>query len=245
MQNIKLPKIIGHRGAAGLAPENTLASIKKAFVAGLSYVEVDVKTSKDNIPVLLHDDNLDRTTNGSGLCNNFNYNELLKLDAGSWFSNKYKNEKILSLSQCFDYLYKNNMNVDIELKPNKGKEIENILSIKNLVKVKNNIPKYFLSSFNVKSLEHAEKELNSIPRCLLIDKNSILTKNDIIDLCYKFKCFCVGLEINIINIEVVNFLKRQNLKVVVFTVNKKNLAKNIFSLGVDSIFTDRPDLINY
>ena len=53
-------------------------------------------------------------------------------------------------------------------------EIENILSIKNLVKVKNNIPKYFLSSFNVKSLEHAEKELNSIPRCLLIDKNSIL-----------------------------------------------------------------------
>ena len=63
MRNIKLPKIIGHRGAAGLAPENTLASIKKAFVAGLSYVEVDVKTSKDNIPVLLHDDNLDRTRN--------------------------------------------------------------------------------------------------------------------------------------------------------------------------------------
>ena len=79
----------------------------------------------------------------------------------------------------------------------------------------------------------------------MIDKNSILTKNDIIDLCYKFKWFCVGLEINIINIEVVNFLKRQNLKVVVFPVNKKNLAKNIFSLGVDSIFTDRPDLINY
>ena len=243
MQNIKLPKIIGHRGAAGLAPENTLASINKAFIAGLSYVEIDVKISKDSIPVLLHDDSLDRTTNGSGLCNKFNYNELIKLDAGSWFSNKYKNEKILSLSKCFDYLYEKNMSVNIELKPNKGKEIENILSIKNLIKVKNNIPKYFFSSFSNKSLEYAEKEFNSIPRCLLVDKNSVLNKNDILDLCYKFKCFCVGFEINIINIEIVSFLKKQNLNVTAFTINREDLAKNIFSLGVDSIFTDRPDLI--
>ena len=244
MQNIKLPKIIGHRGASGLAPENTLASIKKAFIAGLSYVEVDVKISKDNIPVLLHDDSLERTTNGSGFCHNYNYHELLKLDAGSWFSKNYKNERILSLSKCFDDLYKKRMNVNIELKPNKGKEIENIHCIKNLIKVKKNIPEYFFSSFDIKSLEYAKKELHSIPRSLLIEKNSTYTKNDIIEICDKFKCFCVGLEFEILDIEIVNFLKKRNLKVTVFTINNINLVNNIFSLGVDSIFTDRPDLIN-
>ena len=59
MHNIKLPKIIGHRGAKGLAPENTLSSLIAAQSSGLSFVEIDVKISNDNVPVLLHDDNLD------------------------------------------------------------------------------------------------------------------------------------------------------------------------------------------
>lgn len=244
MKNIKLPKIIGHRGAGGLAPENTLASINEAFSAGLSFIEIDVKISKDRIPVLLHDDNLERTTNGSGLCHNFNYNELLKLDAGSWFNKKYKDEKILSLSKCLDYLYKKKLNVNIELKPNKGKEEENINCIKDLMKLKKNIPEYFFSSFDIKSLEYVEKELPLVSRSLLIEKSSIYTKKDILDLCDKFKCFCVGLEFNMVNNEIVSYLKKRNLTVTVFTVNEKIIANNIFSLGVDSIFTDRPDLLN-
>ena len=61
MKNNRIPKIIGHRGAAGLAPENTFSSLIKAAEMGLTYVEVDVKISKDKIPILLHDDNLKRT----------------------------------------------------------------------------------------------------------------------------------------------------------------------------------------
>ena len=94
MNNIKLPKIIGHRGAGGIAPENTLSSLISAHNSELSFVEIDVKISKDEIPVFLHDENLNRTTNGSGLCCDFNLEELLSLDAWFWFDNKYKNEKI-------------------------------------------------------------------------------------------------------------------------------------------------------
>ena len=86
---INLPKLIGHRGVRDLAPENTLQSIKKAIELNIKWVEIDVKISKDHIPFLLHDSSLERTTSGSGSPLNYKYNELYKLDAGSWFDEKY------------------------------------------------------------------------------------------------------------------------------------------------------------
>ena len=86
MENLK--NIIGHRGVKDLAPENTLDSILSAFDLGLNCVEIDVKVSKDNIPFLLHDDTLNRTTNGKGLANHKNYSDINKLDAGIFFYNK-------------------------------------------------------------------------------------------------------------------------------------------------------------
>jgi glycerophosphoryl diester phosphodiesterase len=71
--NNKLPRLIGHRGVKDLEPENTLKSISAAFELGLECVEVDVKISKDNIPLLLHDDTLERTTTGFDLVSNFTF----------------------------------------------------------------------------------------------------------------------------------------------------------------------------
>ena len=79
-KTLKLPKLIGHRGVKDLCPENTLESILKAFDLGLSFVEIDVKISKDRVPILLHDDTLDRTTNGSGLAIDYDYENIKKLD---------------------------------------------------------------------------------------------------------------------------------------------------------------------
>ena len=78
-KNLNVPKIIGHRGVKDLAPENTLESIIEAFRIGLKWIEVDVKISKDNIPFLLHDDLLDRTTSGKGYPYNYLYKEILDL----------------------------------------------------------------------------------------------------------------------------------------------------------------------
>ena len=73
---LNLPKLIGHRGVKDLSPENTLDSIHLAHNLGLKWIEVDVKVSKDLVPILLHDDNLDRTINKKGNPIEFNYNEL-------------------------------------------------------------------------------------------------------------------------------------------------------------------------
>ena len=76
---LKLPKIIGHRGACGYAPENTLESIKTAADMGCTWVELDVKLTKDDVAIIFHDDELDRTTNGSGLVMNATYEEINQL----------------------------------------------------------------------------------------------------------------------------------------------------------------------
>ena len=104
---IKLPKFIGHRGVKDLIPENTIQSINKAIELSLKWVEVDVKISKDFIPFLLHDDNLERTTNGFGLCCDHNFDDLLKLDAGSWFNNNFAEERNTSFSNTW-FLQKHN-----------------------------------------------------------------------------------------------------------------------------------------
>ena len=129
MKKIKTPKIIGHRGACGLAPENTMSSLIEASFFDLTFIEVDVKISKDRIPLLLHDDNLERTTNGFGICSDHDFNDLLMLDAGSWFNNDFAGEKIPSLEECLQFLYKNNIGVNIELKPNKNYEELNVKKV--------------------------------------------------------------------------------------------------------------------
>ena len=80
---LNLPKLIGHRGVKNLSPENTIESINLAKKLGLHWVELDVKISKDLIPIIFHDDSLERTTNGKGLPVDFYYRDLKKLDAGS------------------------------------------------------------------------------------------------------------------------------------------------------------------
>ena len=98
-----LPKLIGHRGVKDLKPENTFESILTAFDLGLECVEIDVKISKDRIPLLLHDDTLDRTTNGSGLVCDFTFDEINKLDAGYYFYKSKTEIKVPSLKECFRF----------------------------------------------------------------------------------------------------------------------------------------------
>ena len=99
-----LPKLIGHRGVKDLKPENTIESITTAFDYGLECVEIDVKVSKDNIPLLLHDDTLDRTTTGSGLVCNFTFDQINQLDAGYYFYKSKTDIKVPTLSSVLDLI---------------------------------------------------------------------------------------------------------------------------------------------
>ena len=102
--NNNLPRLIGHRGVKDLEPENTLKSISTAFELGLECVEVDVKISKDKIPLLLHDDSLERTTTGFGLVSNFRFEEINQLDAGYFFYKHKTNIKVPKLSDVLEFV---------------------------------------------------------------------------------------------------------------------------------------------
>ncbi|MFP4698544.1 MAG: glycerophosphodiester phosphodiesterase family protein [Eubacteriales bacterium] len=96
------PYIIAHRGASGIAPENTIVSFQKAIDQGAEGIELDVHLTKDEIPVVIHDETIDRTTDGSGYIKDFTFEELNRYDAGNYFDKKFMNEKIPTLEQVLE-----------------------------------------------------------------------------------------------------------------------------------------------
>ncbi len=240
-KTLKLPKLIGHRGVKDLCPENTLESILKAFDLGLSFVEIDVKISKDRVPILLHDDTLDRTTNGSGLAIDYNYENIKKLDAGKFFYKENTNifvpklEDILSL--CTNY----NGNLNIELKPNKKFEKENVYQIYKIIKNINQIDIFF-SSFDMISILEISKLYPQSIRSFLLDDFKEYNIDDLISISINHDLKICGLNIDLVTTDIIKKIKETNMAITVFSDKNINLssANDILSIGVDSIFVDNP-----
>jgi len=240
-KTLKLPKLIGHRGVKDLCPENTLESILKAFDLGLSFVEIDVKISKDRVPILLHDDTLDRTTNGSGLAIDHDYENIKKLDAGKFFYKGNTNifvpklEDILSL--CTNY----NGSLNIELKPNKKFEKENVYQIYKIIKNINQIDIFF-SSFDMISILEISKLYPLSIRSFLLDDFKDYNIDDLISISINHDLKICGLNIDLVNADIIKKIKETDMLITVYSDKNINLssANDIFSLGVDSIFVDNP-----
>ena len=200
-KTLKLPKLIGHRGVKDLCPENTLESILKAFDLGLSFVEIDVKISKDRVPILLHDDTLDRTTNGSGLAIDYDYENIKKLDAGKFFYKENTNifvpklEDVLSL--CSNY----NGNLNIELKPNKNFEKENAYQIYKITKNINQIDIFF-SSFDMISILEISKLYPQSIRSFLLDDFKEYNIDDLINISINHDLKICGLNIDLVTADI-------------------------------------------
>ena len=245
-KTLKLPKLIGHRGVRDLCPENTLESISKAFDFGLTYVEIDVKISKDGVPILLHDDTLDRTTNGTGIAVDFEYSHLKKLDAGQFFHNIKTNNFIPTLADVLDLCKSRNGNLNIELKPNLNYEKINVHKILEATKDIKDI-EIFYSSFDINSfIEISNIYINS-NRSFLIDSFDEYSLTDLFSITKKYDANICGLNRKIISKEIIDKIKDNDLKVTVYS--EKNITKTeaneYFKIGVDSIFIDDPsELIN-
>ncbi len=107
---------IAHRGFSGKYPENTKIAFKKAIELEADMIELDITLSKDKIPIIIHDDSLERTTNGKGKVRSSTYTELKLLDAGSWKNAKYSNEGIPSLQEILLLIKKERIGLNIEIK---------------------------------------------------------------------------------------------------------------------------------
>jgi glycerophosphoryl diester phosphodiesterase len=110
----KVKQIIGHRGSCADRPENTLASYRRAIEAGATVMEMDVRVTKDGELISLHDADVKRTTNGKGLASELTIADLRKLDAGSWFDAKYKDERIPTMREILE-LGKGKIDVMLDL----------------------------------------------------------------------------------------------------------------------------------
>ena len=240
-KTLKLPKLIGHRGVKDLCPENTLESIAMALELGLTFVEIDVKISKDELPILLHDDTLDRTTNGHGLVIDYDYENIKKLDAGKFFYKKNTNIFVPKLEDTLNLCINNNVNLNIELKPNKNFEKENTLQIYELTKNIHQIDIFF-SSFDMNSILEISKLYPQSFRSFLLDDFKEYNIDDLINLSINNDLKICGLNIDLVSTDIIKKIKESNMSITVYSDKNINLSKanEIFSLGVDSIFIDNP-----
>ena len=118
------PRLVAHRGAGKLAPENTLTAMRVGHAHGYRMVEFDVKLAADNVSFLLHDATLERTTSGRGRADALLWRELSRLDAGGWHSAKYAGEPLPTLASIARWARAHGVACNIEIKPTPGRERE-------------------------------------------------------------------------------------------------------------------------
>lgn len=234
-------KVIGHRGAAAYAPENTLAAFNKALSLGCQMIEFDVMCSADGKPFIFHDENLKRTSNGRGLFGLVDSAYINSLDAGSWFASEFKGEKILSLKEAIQWLVFTNLHANIEIKPFPKTESATTITILEQIQRfwPRNKPLPLLSSFSWEVLLLCKSIAPEMPLALLLHTwdPDWLAKAEQID------CYSIHLCARIATPKRIAAMKAAGFKVAVYTVNKKKAASKLLALGADAVFSDYPDLL--
>lgn len=234
------PIILAHRGASAFAPENTIAAFKLAKDHDADGVELDVKLTKDEIPIIIHDGSFNRTTNGSGSISELTFDQVKRLDAGNWFGQNYSGERIPTLSEVFEVLGKNIL-INIEL-TNYRTPFDNLINIvADLVKQHNNMDQIFFSSFYPKNLIKIKKIIHNVPVALLaypgilgFFQRSVIYRNLSPKIIHPYK--------KNINRTYIKKQHRINRRVHAWTVNDPQEIRQLLQNGVDGIITDNPKL---
>lgn len=235
-----VPPVIGHRGACGDAPENTLASFRKAKEEGVRWIEFDVMLTACKEAIVIHDETIDRTTNGQGNVADLTYTQLKTFDAGSWFNPRFARETIPTLDEVLRFFQENNLLPNIEIKPPAGNEeitVSKVLEIlKNYPQLK---PALLISSFSLDVLTTVRKHDSSIMLGFLMHD----WMPDWRQHCEALQCSSVNVNHEILTSTVVKELKTFGVPVTAYTVNDVDRANLLYSWGLDALFTDFPGLI--
>ena len=238
--SLKLPLIIGHRGAKGYAPENTIESIRTAADMNVEWVELDVKLTKDNVPIIFHDETLDRTTNGSGLVAETLYEDIRQLEAGSWFADSFAGIKVPTLEEVCDVLIECDLGLNLEIKPCPGREKETAeVALDVLSRIWDDHDRLLISSFQHVSLETAMEMAGDWRRGLLIDEWQENWK----ELADYLEVATININGNECTREQVEEIIDMDYPVLAYTINDPQRARLLQGWGVDSFFTDVPDVI--
>jgi glycerophosphoryl diester phosphodiesterase len=230
--------LIAHRGASGHAPENTLAAFRKAVSMGLNFIETDLQLSRDARFVAIHDDTVNRTTNGQGAVHDLTLAELRRLDAGSWFGSSYTGERIPTLEEILDFSKRHDVVFYLELKPGGSWGGEHALI--GALRESGEIARVVVISFDsslVATVRRAEPTLMTgllydgqlekpIERALEIGARQLCVRGDLVTPA------------------MIAEAKRNDLQVICWTVNHPAHMRLLANAGVSGIMSDYPDRLS-
>ena len=254
--------IVAHRGARSIRPENTMSAFKEA-IKNSDYIELDVAFSKDGVPVILHDNTLERTSNVREFkefkkpyrLKDYTYKQLLKLDFGSWFIRDdpfktiekgivkveelkaLKTQRILTLDQVLKFLKKHNFPVNIEIKDLSRTPYDKtaVKTIIDIIEKHVMVNLVLLSSFNHKYLRRAFKINPHIDTAALEQKNH---PKDLLKYLKRLRVRSYNPSFHIANSDLIKDLSGAGIFANIFTVNDKEERLKLFNEGAKAVFTD-------
>ncbi|MDM5224393.1 glycerophosphodiester phosphodiesterase family protein [Peribacillus sp. NJ11] len=235
---------IAHRGASGYAPENTIAAFDKALEMKVDYIEIDVQRSKDGELVVMHDNKVDRTTDGTGYIKDLTFEQLRSLDAGSWKGEQFTGEKISTFGEVLDR-YHGKIGILIELKspelyPGIEESVAQELIERNLDYPQNE--KIIIQSFNFESMKKIDALLPKVPIGVLTSSKAHTTEQALEDFATYADYF--NPIYGIVTEDLVNQVHSHGMKISSWTVRSHESAEFLLSMNVDAIITDFPDYVD-
>jgi len=234
-KNVKIVEVTAHRGASGLAPENTMSAIVKAMEIGSDFSEIDVQETTDGIIVLMHDDSLQRTTGIEAGMWEKTFDELKEADAGLWFSEEFKGEPVPTLKSIIDAV-RGKMKLNIELKMNGHEKLltEKVVAMVEEEDFYNNC---ILTSFDFGAVKKVKQRNSKIKAGYIFSEmpedEDVFTAN--VDL--------LSVNKKIVTEDFVQKAHANNKQVHVWTVNEPEDMRKLIGLGVDNIISNYPNIL--
>jgi len=230
---------IAHRGASGLAPENTLTAFRKAIEIGVDAVELDVHKTNDGKIVVCHDDRLDRTTNMTGLIRDLEFQEILEADAGSWFDKKFAGERIPTLEESLELMKDSVITVvevkDSDISTDVVKSIERTDAIDRVVVI----------SFHANVLDEIREINPHIPTGLLIGaekgNDSTAQAVEYVHRTVEVGASTLNVSYGLITREFAYEVRCRGVNLWAWTVDDVNVMSNLLDYGVSGITSNYPN----
>jgi glycerophosphoryl diester phosphodiesterase len=233
--DMKRPWVIGHRGASGHAPENTLASFRRAVELGATFIETDLRLSRDARFVAIHDSTLDRTTNGRGLVRDFALEQLREVDAGSWFAPEFAGERIPTIEEIFAFARESDTVFYLEIKHEGTWGIHHAMA--EALRAAKESAHCVVISFDARTLENLRRLDATLMMGLLFETQM----PDAIEKAQSIGARQILPRADLVTRGLVEEAHRADMQVATWTVNEPEQMRALIATGVNGIMTNYPD----
>jgi glycerophosphoryl diester phosphodiesterase len=231
-------RVIAHRGFSSAAPENTIAAVRAAIEIGADMAEIDVTLSADDHIVVIHDETLDRTTDGSGKVSDFTLAELQELDAGAWFAPRFAGEQIPSLDAVLNEV-EGRILLNVEIK-SEAVERGIVAKVASTIQRLGMVDQVVVSSFSPAALEQMHSEAPEI-RTAVLYNTKFHKGQDAVEIVNDLGATVFNIKRQRLTKKMLRRCTENNIPVGIYTVNKPRRMRRLVKRGIDAIFTDHPD----